>query len=69
MTRQPWTDTERDQLRALYPDHSAQECAYAIGRSVLRSTCRRMHLGCASRLIGSPSARAIRLYGLTTAVV
>jgi hypothetical protein len=34
MTRRPWTNTERATLRALYPDHSAQECAQALGRSV-----------------------------------
>jgi hypothetical protein len=33
MSRRFWTDAERDQLRTLYPDHSAAECAEAIGRS------------------------------------
>lgn len=32
MTRRFWTDTERATLRALYPDHSAAECAAALGR-------------------------------------
>jgi hypothetical protein len=34
MSRRFWTDAERDQLRTLYPDHSAAECAEAIGRTL-----------------------------------
>lgn len=34
MTRRSWTNAERDQLRALYPDHSAEECASAMGKSL-----------------------------------
>lgn len=33
MSRQPWTDHEREVLRALYPEYSAAECAQAMGRS------------------------------------
>ena len=33
MSRRFWTDTELNQLRALYPNHSAVECAAALGRS------------------------------------
>ncbi len=32
-TRQPWTDTERAVLRALYPEYTAAECAQAMGRT------------------------------------
>lgn len=38
--RRPWTDAEDDRLRALYPTHTAEQCAIAIGRSLCSTTQR-----------------------------